>query len=200
MLEFHDVIQNSEEWFGLRLGKVTGSKFSTVMANYPKTFGNPAQDYAIQVALERVTGERIEGFQNEWMERGHELEPLARHLYEMKTFEDVGNGGIYVDGNIAVSPDGVLEGGLIEIKSVKYNTHFERIKKGGIDLKYKWQIQGGLWLTGLGYCDFVSFCPDFPEDKQLYIHRVYPDEKMHDQLDNRINQFLELVESNLKYL
>lgn len=199
---FHDVIQNSPEWYDLRIGKITGSHFGSIMANEGKVFGNPAQDYAIQVALERSTGRRFEvDYTNHWMQRGHELEPIARSLYELETMEFVDNGGIYVDGDFATSPDGLVnDNGQIEIKSVKYNTHFERIKKGGFDLKYKWQIQGNLWLSGRDWCDFISYCPDYPENKQLYVFRVVRDQEMIDRLKQRLNEFNNKVKENLKQL
>jgi len=92
-----------------------------------------------------------------------------------------------------VSPDGVVVEGLQEIKCVKYTTHIERLTKGGIDRKYLWQIQGGLWLTEKEWCDFISYCPEMPEDKQLYICRVYPDIKAFDMLTERLGKFNELV-------
>ena len=88
-----DVIQNTDEWLNLRIGKITGSHYSSIMANYGKAFGDPAKNYAMQIALERATGRRVEdGFSNSWMERGHELEQTARDLYELETFETVSEG------------------------------------------------------------------------------------------------------------
>ena len=43
---FIDVIQNTEEWFNLRIGKATSSNFAKIMANNNKAFGNPAIEYA----------------------------------------------------------------------------------------------------------------------------------------------------------
>jgi len=202
LTSFVDVQQNSPEWFDLRLGKITGSKFGTVMANYGKAFGNPALEYADMLALERAKGERIdEGFSNQWMDRGHELEPVARREYELFTFDDVTNGGIFISGDYAVSPDGCVgDDGLIEIKCVKYTTHMDRLRKGGIDLKYKWQIQGALWLTDTSWCDFISYCPEMTEAKQLYICRVYPDPEMFEQLEERLHEFNLLVTKTQKLL
>ena len=199
---FHNVDQNTDIWYNLRIGKITGSHFGSIMANDGKAFGNPAQEYAIQVALERVTKSRMEsGFTNAWMDRGHELEPIARYLYELETFETVDNGGIYIEGDYATSPDGnVNQDGQIEIKSVKFSTHFERIRKGGYDLKYKWQLQGNLWVSGRSWTDFTSYAPEFPEDKELYIFRVYRDEEMIERLETRLFEFNKLIQTNLKLL
>lgn len=196
-----DVVQNTDEWFELRIGKITGSHFGTVMANYPNAFGNPAKDYAIQCALERATGKRFESdYTNQWMTRGHELEPIARDLYELDTFETVTNPGIFIDGDFATSPDGLVLDGQIEIKCVKYNTHFDRIKNGGYDTKYRWQIQGNLMLSERDWCDFVSYCPDYPDDKQLYIFRVFRNEEEIIKLQDRLQEFNKQVQSNLKLL
>ena len=45
-MKWHNTIQNSDEWFNLRLGKVTSSNFAKVFANYGKAFGQPAIKYA----------------------------------------------------------------------------------------------------------------------------------------------------------
>lgn len=90
---FHDVEQNSEEWFGLRIGKVTTSNFGKFMANYGKAFGEPAKRYAFKIAKEQVTGEKSEedSFTSKHIEEGHEFEPIARREYELKTFEILEN-------------------------------------------------------------------------------------------------------------
>ena len=53
---FHDIVQNSDEWFELRKGKVTTSNLGLIMANYGKAFGEPAKKYAFRLAKEQVTG------------------------------------------------------------------------------------------------------------------------------------------------
>ncbi len=103
---FHDVEQNSEIWFDLRLGKATASKFGCFMANDGKAFGDPAKDYALQLALELATGKKAEfSFSNEHTERGHEQEPIARMLYEEENFVTVTNGGFFDWDDYGESPD-----------------------------------------------------------------------------------------------
>lgn len=66
------------------------------MANNGKAFGEPAKRYAQKIALERVTGKREEeSYSNANMERGNDLEPLARELYSQETMTDVENGGFF---------------------------------------------------------------------------------------------------------
>ena len=177
-MKYLNIKQNSEEWFDARLGKPTSSKFGTIMANYGKAFGQPAKDYALKTVLEGMGRERIEeGFSSSWMERGSALEPVARQAYEAFTFSTVSNGGIFIseDGFMGASPDGIikLDNGGVEIKCPKYSTHYATLKRGAFDPVYKWQMIGHLYVADLDYVDFVSFCPEMPEHRQLFIHRVH---------------------------
>ena len=183
-----DVEQNSKEWFGLRLGKVTSSNFAKIMANEDKAFGKPALEYAQRTAVESVTHSRLETYSNSFMDRGHEYEPIAIAAYEAETFNKVTNGGFFsINGQIGDSPDGLVgEDGCIEVKTVIYNQHFKRLEKGGIDTAYKWQIQGHLWVGEREWCDFISYCPEMPESKKLYVHRVERDEDMIERLPARV--------------
>ena len=196
----HQIEQNTDEWFQLRMGKITSSNFSKIMANYGKAFGNPALDYAMRVAIESKTNVNIETFKNEWMERGIEMEQDAREAYEMLTFTDVLPGGFSEVGRFGSSSDGLVEDGLIEIKCVKYNTHFERLIKGGFDTAYQWQLRGQMWLYDRNWCDFVSYCPDFPQRKQLYIYRVERDQDLEGDMIDRLKEFAEIVDKYINIL
>lgn len=197
MFNFIDVEQNSDEWFSLRAGKLTSSKLGTVMANFGKSFGEPAKKYAVNIAIEQITGTPIPStFTNAHMERGHEQEPIARRMYENTTFSDVTNGGFYESDFIGCSPDGlVYDDGVIEIKSVIAPVHFANVKRGTVDPAYYWQCVGNLKFTGRKWLDFISYCSEFPEDKQLYTHRIYADSLSVEfgKLDERINEFKKLV-------
>lgn len=197
-----DVNQNTEDWFNLRLGKVTSSNFDKIMANEGKSFGNPAIEYAQKIALEIVTEQRDEtgSYKNAFMDRGHELEPLAIEAYEIETLQIVTNGGFNDNGLTGDSPDGNIGDGCIEVKSVIPNIQWKRLKKGGFDLAYKWQIHGHIWQGEKDWCDFVSYCPEMPPKKQLYIFRVERDQEMIDRLKDRIDLFHKEILSNFKIL
>jgi hypothetical protein len=199
--KFHDVPQNTDEWQALRLGKATASNFGTFMANYGKDFGDPAKRYALQLALERLTGRKAEhAFSNDHMERGHEQEPLARMLYAEETFCDVGNGGFFCCGQYGDSPDGLVgSAGVIEIKCVIASTHYATIQRGSYDPAYKWQLVGHLDCTGREWVDCVSFCSDFPEGRQLSVHRLHREDCEDElkMLNERRADFLLLVVSTM---
>ncbi len=193
---FHDINQNIDEWLELRAGHLTGSAVSKVMANDGKAFGDPAKKLAVDIALEQITGKPISsGYSNDHMERGHEQEPIARQLYESARFCDVDNGGFYDNGFTGCSPDGIVGNGLIEIKSVIPSVHYKRIKNGGFDSAYRWQIMFNLKESGKDWIDFISYCANFTEDKQLYVHRILASEQQEDfdKMDKRIADFQSLV-------
>lgn len=198
MFRFYDIQQNSDEWYQMRGGKLTSSKLPTIMANLGKSFGEPAKKYAVSVAIEQITGEAIPSdYSNTHMERGHEQEPIARDLYESETFCEVLNGGFFGSEFIGCSPDGLVgDDGVIEIKSVIAHVHFANIKRNKVDPAYYWQCVGNLKFTGRKWLDFISYCSQFPEGNQLFIHRIYARD-MQEQfsvLDERVNQFLNLVQ------
>jgi len=197
MLKFHDVEQNSDDWFKLRAGNLTSSNLSKVMANYGKAFGEPAKKLAVNIALEQVTGKPIaSGYSNDHMTRGHEQEPMARMLYENTTFCEVTNGGFFSGDFFGCSPDGMVSEGVIEIKSVTPHVHLANISRGGIDPAYKWQCCANLYYTGSEWLDFISYCADFPPDKQLYICRIERDTITEEieQVQARIELFKDIVD------
>lgn len=196
----HHIEQNTDEWFQLRMGKITSSNFGKIMANNGKSFGNPALQYAMRVAIESKTNVSIETFQNEWMEKGLEMEQDAREAYQIETFQDVLHGGFCEVGRFGSSSDGLVGDGMIEIKCVKYNTHFERLINGGYDTAYQWQIRGQMWIYNKPWCDFVSYCPDFPHNKQLYIFRVEMDREQEKIMSGRLTQFAKQVDTYINIL
>lgn len=201
-MKWIDVQQNSPEWEELRLGKATASNFSKFMANFGKAFGEPAQRYALQIALEIVTGRKAEhSFKNDEMERGHEQEPMARMLYEDLHFTEITNGGFFDCGDYGDSPDGLVgDDGVIEIKSVIASTHRATIKRGSPDPSYRWQIVGHLDCSGRDWVDFVSYCSDYPEWSQLVVYRTYRADVAEElaQLAERRAQFLDLVRTEVQ--
>lgn len=194
---FHNVEQNTEEWFQLRAGKLTGSSIGVVMANYGKAFGNPAKQLAVNIAVEQIKGEPlVSDYTNEHMERGHAEEPIARDLYEQTFFTTITNGGFFDNGFTGCSPDGLIDTeGLVEIKSAIPHIHYSRIKRQGLDPAYRWQCVNNLRETKREWLDFISYCSTFPDEWQLYICRLHAEQCAEDfkKLESRIGEFEWLV-------
>lgn len=200
MLDYIDVEQNSQEWFDMRAGKLTSSKLGIVMANFGEAFGEPAKKYAKVIAVEQIKESPVlSSFSNDHMERGHEQEPLARALYEQETFSTVDNGGFFCSDEIGCSPDGLIQkDGVIEIKCVIINIHYDNVKRQDIDPQYKWQCIGNLKFTSRDWIDFVSYCEDYPEGKQLFVYRRRKEDftEQFEMIDQRIDEFMSLIRAN----
>lgn len=190
-----DIEQNTDAWHDLRLGKVTASGAASFMANFGKAFGDPANKYALALALQRVTRVKPDSYTNEHMERGHAQEPIARMLYESETFQNVTNGGFFDYLEYGCSPDGLIKNGAIEIKSVIASTHYATMQRGNFDPSYRWQIASQLDCEGVEFVDFVSYCSEFPVSKQLLVYKVTRDDFKEEliKLRERRAEFLELV-------
>lgn len=173
--------QGSVEWLQLRAGKITGSRFADLMAVTKSGPSASRGNLIVQIALERLTGEPEETYQNDAMRRGSELEPLARGAYEAHTGELVEQVPFVVHPSLSfvgVSPDGLIgKDGLLEIKCpASQAKHLAALRNGSHAKEYGWQIQGQLWVTGRQWCDAVSFDPRYPSGLQLAITRVQRDD------------------------
>lgn len=181
--------QRSPEWFAARLGLATGSKFSDVLAGGK---GLTRKAYAVQLALEIVTGKQAETFTNQAMQDGTEREPIARALYEAHTGNFVDEVGFCRHDSIecGVSPDGLIdEDGGLEIKCPKASTHAGYLAIPAEPSTYTAQIQGCMWVTGRAWWDFVSYHPDFPENAQLIVRRIKRDSDYIVKLEQAVKAF-----------
>lgn len=193
-----NIEQGSEAWFEYRLGRFTASKFSTLMSG-ETTKGY--SDLISQIAGEILSGEMEETYTSADMERGKELEPYARKEYESIFDVEVEQVGFVIpDENdklfewVGVSPDGMLNDGLLEIKCPKFKTHLSYIKKNVLPNEYKWQVQGQLLFTDAKWCDFMSYYPKV----KPFIIRVLPDEEMQKQLIERLEKAIEDVKKEIE--
>jgi putative phage-type endonuclease len=187
--------QGSPEWFAQRLGKVTASRVADVIAKTKTGYSTSRANYMTELALERITGARQEGFTNAAMQWGTETEPLARAAYEAETGEIVDEVPMIEHPSILMtgaSPDGLIgSDGLIEIKCPNSATHMETLISGKPAGKYITQMMWQMACTKRQWCDFVSFDPRFPQHLQLYVTRVLRDDVMVKSLENEVAQFLD---------
>ena len=186
--------QGSEEWFAQRLGKVTASRVADVVAKTKSGYSTSRANYMTELALERITGKRQEGFTNAAMQWGTETEPLARAAYEAETGEIVDEVAMVEHPTILMtgaSPDGLVgKLGLLEIKCPNSATHMETLLSGKPAGKYITQMMWQMACTGRKWCDFASFDPRFPQHLQLFVTRVDRDDVMVKSLENEVAQFL----------
>lgn len=186
--------QQSTEWFSARLGKVTASRISDLMA---KTKSGPSasrKNYMMQLLCERLTGRKEESYVNAAMQRGTELEAIARSAYEVDKGVMVREVGFVPCPGIEMagaSPDGLVEeDGLIEIKCPNTAQHVEFLRTGKIDSGYELQMLFQMICTGRRYCDFVSFDDRMPEELQYKRVRFDYDSARAIEIITEVNKFL----------
>jgi putative phage-type endonuclease len=193
-----NIEQRSEAWYEARCGRVTGTRFSDLVAGEStKTYKSLVSD----IACEIITHRQDEGYTNAAMEHGIETEPDARAEYETVMGVKVTEVGFIMrDENdkyhdwVGISPDGLTADGMIEIKCPMMRTHIEYIEGGKLPTEYRYQVQGQLFVTGLPYCDFVSYV----EDMKLFIVRVLPDEELFVEFERRLDKLIIDVNNKLE--
>jgi putative phage-type endonuclease len=193
--------QRTEEWFAARLGKVTASKVSAVLA---KKDSATRADYLTDLVLERLTNKQQEFYQNDAMQWGTDTEPQARMAYEAFKGVLVDEMGFIDHPSIqyfGCSPDGLVEeDGLVEIKCPNSKTHLSTLLNGKIPTKYIPQVQTQMAVMNRQWCDFVSFDPRLPEDLQLFVVRVNRDDEYIAKLEEEVVAFLDEVNETVTKL
>lgn len=182
--------QRTPEWFAARLGKATASNFGNVLA--AKTTAS-YRNYRVRLALERLTGKQEDVFQSDAMKQGVEREPLARIAYEALTGNLVEEVGFCLHDTLdcGASPDGLIDAvrGL-EIKCPTPGKHCEYLRAKAEPPEYTAQIQGCMWITDRQEWDFVSYCPEFPENARLIVRTIKRDEAYIYKLSKEVEVFM----------
>jgi putative phage-type endonuclease len=189
-----EIIQGSDEWKALRIGKVTASRVSDVVARTKTGYGASRANYMAQLIAERLTNTVAEAYTNAAMQHGTETEPEARAAYEFYQGVAVKEVAFVPHPKIdqaGCSPDGLVgDDGLVEIKCPNTATHLETLLGQAVPAKYEAQMQFQMACTGRQFCDFVSYDPRMPENMRLFIKRLARDDKRIAELESEIASFL----------
>jgi len=182
-MQIINIEQGTPEWFALRI------KYPLTASNaYPISVGGKGLETLVWEKLaEKYSLEDKEKYTNKDLERGKELEPLAREMYELETGNKVEQIGFVINEEISkvggASPDGkiVNQKGGIEIKCFDDKKHFQMIVNGlEIEVQYDWQTQMQMLFMEWDFIDFVAYNPNFKE--RLLIKRVFADKEMQDKI------------------
>ena len=203
------ITQGSLEWQSLRIGKIGGSRVSDVL-----TEGRGGAEsltkrkYKNELIRERLTGRKLDTYKTPAMQRGIDLEPMARAWYEVKYNTFVDQVAIVLHPSIEggqCSPDGIVEAtnSLIEIKIPNPENHLDNILTGGKQLEqYYDQVQWQLaCMPEKEFCDLVSYDPEMPDHLQGFVKRIYRDDEYINNMQNAVIAFLSEIETivnNLK--
>lgn len=199
-----ELIQGSEEWLSIRVGKVTASRVSDVIAKTKTGYGASRANYMAELLCERLTGAPAEKFTNAAMQWGTATEDEARAAYEFHTGVVVETVGFVPHPRIAeagASPDGFVgSDGLVEIKCPNSATHIETLLGQAIPAKYVTQMMFQMACTGRQFCDFVSYDPRLPDDMRLFVQRLDRDDEKIAGMEREIEAFLTELEDKQRKL
>ena len=194
-----DLEQGSDEWFAARLGIPTASRFKDIVTPTKGEKSKSYKSYMYELIAERLTKGREDFFKSEWMERGNEVEPLARASYEFIHEVEVKQVGMILNDErtIGISPDGLIgDNGGLEIKCPKPSTVVKYMLDGGLPLEYKPQVMGSLMVSEREYWDFLAFHPSM----DFFELRVYRDEEYIKKMDQHIKDFVDELQNNFEIL
>ena len=197
--------QRTEEWYQARLGKVTASRIADIIAKTQKgAYTQKRADYMNELLCERLTGQREEKFINASMQRGIDLEPKARAVYEIETGEWVEEVGFIPHPTIAMSgasPDGLIsDDGLIEIKCPNTTAHIEFLQTQKPKQEYICQMQWQMACTGRKWCDFVSYDDRLPENLVYCSVHIPRDDDFIQSLEQEVEKFLAELEQKITHI
>lgn len=198
-----DAAQGSPEWLSARAGRVTASRISAVMSKGRS--GAPSATraaYLAELIAETLTGQPANAFHgNADTERGTELEPDARAVYELRSGVMVQSVGLVIHPEIeraGASPDGLVDAdGLLEIKCPRIHTHLEYLLGQEPPSAYVPQMAWQCACTRRAWVDFASYCPAMPDDLRLFVVRYTPSAAYIKELETAVADFLKEMDEKL---
>lgn len=183
--------QRDTAWIDARLGMITASKFACALAGDTTKTRQRYKDDLIdeRIGLLSLDDRRVKP----WFAHGLEQEPRAIAAFAFFI------GGLFPDAEMTPTPDFIrhtdghragcspdavlrMDGQWlagVEIKCRATSESFYKAVNGPMELTYRAQIMGGLWVTGTPYWWYVNYTEDervAPENR-LHVQKIQRDEK-----------------------
>lgn len=188
-LQIFDCEQGSDEWFAVKLGIPSASMFKAVLAEGK---GATRRAYMMRLIAEELTGQRVETYKNDDMDRGNQLEPEVIDLYRVITGAEITRIGFMRRDRIGCSPDMLIStNGMAQIKTSRGDLHCEILLADQVPTTHKAQLQGELMVSAREWNDYVNYCRGLPP----FIKRVYRDESYIAKLTVALDEFCDEMES-----
>jgi putative phage-type endonuclease len=197
--------QGSDEWFKERLGKVTASRISDVIAKTKSGWGASRANYMAELIAERLTETTAEKYTNAAMQWGLDTEAEACAAYAFHADADLEEVGFCQHPTILMSgasPDRLVgQFGMAEIKCPNTATHIETLLGASVPDKYIVQMQ---WQMACRperkWNDWVSYDPRMPEKMRLFVKRIPRDPTRIGELENLVIDFLDELDKKVAAL
>ena len=190
MIHWHTDEQGSEGWHDTRASLLTAS-------NFGKAIGKPGltrDKLMYQIAAAQLFGVKEYATQGNKptpaMQRGTDLEPEARDMFELATGLEVTETGICTNDRypgLGASPDGIITPSVgLEVKSPLATTCVEYLRKQRLPPVYRWQVYGQMLICEFEQIHFWVYHPTLPP---LHI-LVERDEEEIEKLKTGLGQFM----------
>lgn len=190
--------QGSEAWLKLKLGVISASNASRVVA---KRDSETRLTYMAELVAQVCTG-IMEELNSKYLDWGNQQEDAARSHYEFVTgykltqvpfvFKDEGF-------RIGCSPDSLIfsENKGNEIKCPFNTVHYIKfLTEEKLKSEYVWQNQFQMWVTDAEVWDAVQFDPRM-KTKPMHIATIERDAKAMKAFDDLVPQFIEDMDKML---
>jgi len=163
-------------------------------------FSEAAKNYAFRLAIERISYEPLDAGVETWaMNRGHELEPMARAAHEQHADLVVDPCGFVttVDNAFGASADGLIgPSGGAEYKCLVDPLRLRTALVGNDISDFMDQVQGGMWITGRTWWDFCIYCPALAGIGRDFTRWRVPRDDYINTMETELLKFNQLVERN----
>jgi len=198
--------QGSPEWMALRIGRIGGSRMADLLTEGKSGESLTRRKYKNELIRERLTSKKLDTYKTPAMQRGIDLEPMARAWYEVHHNVFVDQVAIVLHPTIEggqCSPDGLVgNNSLIEIKIPNPENHLDNILTGGKQLEQyydqvMWQLA---CMPEREFCDLISYDPDMPDHLQGFVKRIYRDDKYIKTMEDKVILFLQEIETTVNNL
>lgn len=171
--------QQSGAWLNQRVGKLTASRMSAAM-DFLKN-GKPGADrikLMKELLAERLTGDAVPHYVNDFMRHGIEHEPMAKAEFETRTGTLLMPCGFIEHPTIewfGGSPDALIDtDAVFEAKCPQTTTHIGWIEDGKVPDQHKPQILAQLACSRRRRAVFASFDPRIPGRQRLFVREWEP--------------------------
>ena len=195
----------SGAWLNARVGNLTGSNMWRAMA-YLKN-GKESEErrkYKIELLAERLTGDAVPHFVNDFMRWGNEQEPHAKAAYESLTDQIIRETGFVRHPTIehfGGTPDGLIgRDTVIEFKCPQTTTLLKWKLAGEVPEEHRPQILSYLACTRRQHAVFVAFDPRLPPKQRLFIRDWTPDPAEIEAVEGFARDFLAEVDAMFQQL
>lgn len=195
-MPLENISQGSPEWLRLKLGVISASNASKVVA---KKDSDTRLTYMAELAAQVCTG-IMEEINSKYLDWGNQNEDAARSHYEFANdCEIVQVPFVFKDSSFreGCSPDGLVGEKGVEIKCPYNSVHFIKFfTEDKIKSEYIYQYQYCLRILGGDEWDFVQFDPRMKKNpmKTLLVKR---DPEIQAKFDDMVPAFIEDMDKML---